>query len=90
MSEDLKNQIQLVVDMANPACSKGYDHDKFVAGSRALKRNVIVSKQHAFSLSELVNKFKQFIEFANIPKTERRSDEWTMGYCDELLDDLNG
>ena len=89
MSEETKNKIQLVIDMANPCCSKGYDHDIFVEGARALKRNVLITEQHAHSLRELVNSFKQFIEFANIPATEKRSDEWTMGYCDELLEDLN-
>lgn len=50
---------------------------------------ISISKQHAYSLSELVKMFKVFIDNANLPDTETRKDEWTKEYCDELLKDLN-
>ncbi len=60
-------------------------------GSGAIEKRegvVSINSMHAFSLRELVNRLKQFIEMANIPKTETRSDKWTITYCDELLEDL--
>lgn len=83
MSEELKNKIQLALDIANPGCSKGYDHDTFVAGSRALKRNLIITKQHAYSLGELVKHYKKMIVCLG-----KGNCELTAEYCDELLKDL--
>lgn len=50
---------------------------------------VFISKCHAYSLSELVKYFRKMIEQAHITQSPERSDELTMGYCDELLEDLN-
>ena len=50
---------------------------------------VIITKQHAYSLSVMVVWFKKFIKTENMPASELRSNELTAGYCDELLKDLN-
>lgn len=51
---------------------------------------VFISKCHAYSLSEMVKYFRKMIEQGYITQSPHRSDELTMGYCDELLEDLNG
>lgn len=53
-----------------------------------IKIRVIITAQHAHSLSELVKWFKKMIEQSQMPDTPGRSDELTVGYCDELIRDL--
>lgn len=47
-----------------------------------------ITVKHADSLSCLVNYFRRMIEQHHISQTPERSDELTMAYCDELLEDL--
>lgn len=49
---------------------------------------VSILSRHAYSLSEMVKWFKKMIEQGNMPEAPGRSDELTVGYCDELLEDL--
>lgn len=77
-------------DMKRPVCGKEYtDRDEAVDEGRD-EADVSISAQHAYSLSELVKYFRKMIEQGYITQNPKRSDELTMGYCDELLEDLNG
>ena len=66
--------------------------DYFKNAEEFAKNYTSISKQHAFSLSELVKWFKKMIEQAGkegiTVEASGRSDKLTMGYCDELLGDL--
>ena len=44
-----------------------------------------LSTQHAHSLIRLVKWFKTFVPAGNMPGEAGRSDELTVGYCNELL-----
>ncbi len=52
------------------------------------KDSVLVTNQHAHSLIALVQYFKGMIEAGNLSDSPGRSDELTVGYCDELLEGL--
>ena len=56
--------------------------------SKSPNEFVTVTREHAYSLVELVKWFKAMIETGNVPESQKRSDELTAAYCDELLEDL--
>jgi hypothetical protein len=49
----------------------------------ALREQVTITKQHAFSLRELVKHYRQMIDVRN-----KENAPLTIAYCDELLEDL--
>ncbi len=50
--------------------------------------SVVISAQHAQSLAAMVQWFKELTEKGMMMQEPGRSDELTIGYCDELLEDL--
>jgi len=48
----------------------------------------IISGDHAFALRRLVGFFQIMIKEGVAPECDGRSDELTMGYCDELMEAL--
>lgn len=50
---------------------------------------ICITEQHAYSLREMVEYFKQLVIAAHLPATAKRSEQLTSVYCDELLEDLN-
>lgn len=52
------------------------------------RNQVCILEQHAASFATLVRWFKAMITEIGIPESPDRSDLLTVGYCDELLEDL--
>jgi len=50
----------------------------------------VISGFHAQSLSCLVKYFREMAEQSYIPENEKRGDELTMDYCNELIEALDG
>lgn len=71
-----------------PTCDKEYIDEDVAADEGKIESRISISAQHAYSLSELVKYFRKMIEQGHIKESPERSDELTMGYCDELLEDL--
>lgn len=73
--------------------SDGKSHSVIATSPDQVMRNAepqrSITVKHADSLSCLVNYFRRMIEHHHITQSPGRSDELTMEYCDELLEDLN-
>ena len=52
------------------------------------RNQVCILEQHAASLAKMTQWFKDMIKAVELPECPRRSDELTVAYCDELLEDL--
>ena len=54
-----------------------------------MSNKAIISKEHAYSLSEMVKYFRLLVLEERIPTDGTCSDQLTTEYCDELIGALN-